>query len=307
MNPAAKPTTEAMNDQSAVYVDENRNVIKGHRAVELIEAKGPELVDPTKGVVRVNQSRWQEAQRYERRTWMEGTASMSDRNEDHESCFGNYRSIGQRHFNTAIELGCGPFTNLRKILRHCSVEAITLLDPLASDYLGHPFCRYKKSRFGGILNTSWIPWSRRGGIKHPLRFYKHKLDEWRIGGLAGRPVELRSSGIEDFKVAESYDLCVMINVIEHCRDVEQIFARILEMTHPGSVFVFADKIYDAAVELDLARIRYDAGHPLRVDHSILEEFLRANFRPVWNAEVEEHEGQEEYQCLYFIGERRSNV
>jgi hypothetical protein len=292
------------NTEEAVFVDEQKNVFKGHKAVELIQSRKLDSVDPEKGVIRVDPERWQEAQRYERRTWMEGVASMSDRNEEHESCFGGYRSIHGKHFASGIELGCGPFTNMRKILGHCRVDDIHLLDPLADDYLSHPFCRYKNSRLGGVLKTTLIPWNKRGGFKHPLRFYKHKVDEWKTGRLMGRPITLHASGIEDFKAPIQYDLCIMINVIEHCRDVEAIFARILEMTAPGSHFLFADKIYDARSEVELAKTRFDAGHPLRVDHSVIRRFLSDHFNPLWNAEVLETDTSQAHQCSYFIGTRR---
>jgi SAM-dependent methyltransferase len=261
------------NTEEAVFVDEQKNVFKGHKAVELIQSRKLDSVDPEKGVIRVDPERWQEAQRYERRTWMEGVASMSDRNEEHESCFGGYRSIHGKHFASGIELGCGPFTNMRKILGHCRVDDM-------------------------------IPWNKRGGFKHPLRFYKHKVDEWKTGRLMGRPITLHASGIEDFKAPIQYDLCIMINVIEHCRDVEAIFARILEMTAPGSHFLFADKIYDARSEVELAKTRFDAGHPLRVDHSVIRRFLSDHFNPLWNAEVLETDTSQAHQCSYFIGTRR---
>ena len=297
-------STESSNSEEAIFVDENRNIFKGQEAIQRINSRKNEEVDPQKGIIKVDQERWKEAQRYERRTWMEGVAAMSDRNEEHESCFGAYRALAGKHFGSAIELGCGPFTNMRKILSHCSVENIHLLDPLATDYLDHPFCRYKMRRLGGILKTTLIPWTPRGGLKHPVRFYKHKLDEWQIGKLQGRSVTLHASGIEDFVPSQTFDLCVMINVIEHCRDVEKIFERILEMTRSGSYFLFADKIYGAQSEAELSKTRFDAGHPLRVDYSVIRMFLQDHFNPLWNAEVSETEGSQTYQCSYFIGTRK---
>jgi hypothetical protein len=293
--------------RNATFVDENRNVIKGEKALELIKSRTLETIDPEKGVTKVDANRWQEAQRYERRTWMEGIASLSDRNEDHENHFGGYRTLKGKYFASAVELGCGPFTNLRRILTHCVIGEIHLLDPLANDYLAHPFCRYKKKMLGGVVKTSLIPWSKRGGFKHPLRFYKHKLEEWKIGRLNGRPVTLHASGIEDFHPQQTYGLCVMINVIEHCRDVEQIFSRILEMTNTGSYFVFADKLYNASKETEVASYKFDAGHPLRVDYSVVRGFLTKYFDGVWDAEVVEIEDGESFKSNYFIGIRKPHA
>ena len=286
-----------------IFVDENKNVIRGDRALELIKARHIDSVDPAKGVTKVGADRWQEAQRYERRTWMEGIAAMSDRNEDHESSFNDYQALTGKVFASGIELGCGPFTNMRKILDHCSIKDIHLLDPLANDYLSHPFCRYKGKRLGGILKTTLIPWSKRGGLKHPLRFYKHKWDEWKAGRWLGRDITLHASGIEDFIPPQTFEICIMINVIEHCRDIENIFSRILEMTETGSYFLFADKIYHAQEEAESARYKFDAGHPLRVDYSVIRLFLDTHFAPVWDSDVDEGEGSEKFKCNYFIGIR----
>ena len=295
---------ENNNSEDAIFVDENRNVFKGEEALKLIQARKSEVIDIDKGVTSVDVMRWEEAQRYERRTWMEGIAAMSDRNEDHEDRFGGYGVLAGKKFTNAIELGCGPFTNMRKILRHCEVDFIHLLDPLARDYLDHPFCRYKNKKIGGILKTTLLPWTRRGGFKHPKRFCRHKWDEWKVGRLFGRPISLYVAGIEDFIPPRTFDLCVMINVIEHCRDIEKIFSRILEMTFSGSYFVFADKIYHADEEARLSNFRFDAGHPLRVDYAVIQEFLRSYFKPIWDAEISCSEGTDVCNYNYFIGIRK---
>jgi hypothetical protein len=292
------------NTEKAVFIDEDRNIFIGDKAIQLIQAREIESVDPTTGITRVGEDRWREAQRYERKTWMEGVAAMSDRNEEHEACYGGYLALNGKKFKSAIELGCGPFTNLRKILSHCEINDIHLLDPLAKDYLDHPFCRYKNMRLGGIFKTTFLPWSKRGGFKHPIRFYKHKIDEWNIGKFSGRLITLHTTGIEDFHPKQTYDLCVMINVIEHCQDVEKIFYRILEMTHEGSYFVFADKIYDAKKEAAASKTHFDAGHPLKVDYSVIRKFLEIHFNTQWNAEVLQYEDGYRYQCNYFIGIRK---
>ena len=150
---------KAPSTENAIFVDENRQIFRGEKALRLIRERGETKVDARVGMVRVPTERWQEAQRYERRTWMEGRATLTDRNEEHEDFFAGYRPLQGLRFQHAIELGCGPFTNLRKILLRCKCEAIDLLDPLADSYLNHPYCRYRRGRLGGVLSTSLIPFS----------------------------------------------------------------------------------------------------------------------------------------------------
>ena len=76
---------------------------------------------------------------------------------------------------------------------------------------------------------------------------------------------LINAPIEDMWDTGQYDLVVMINVIEHCFDVERIFEFILNACRKGTFFIFHDRLYSAAQVKRRARQQFDAGHPLRVD------------------------------------------
>ncbi len=293
--------------KQAIFVDEHRNVHHGENALELIAELERPQVDPHSGIIKVSRNRWMEAQRYEQRTWMEGKASTSDRNEQHAEAFANYAALSGKQFGRAIELGCGPFTNMRKVLRVCRCRNVELLDPLINSYLAHPFCRYARRKMGGLLAKPFFPITRRGGLKNPLKFIFQKYESWVVGGLRGRPVTLHNSSIEDFSPQRIYDLCVMVNVLEHCQDADAIFANILRMTAPGSYFVFADKIYSAAQETETISRHFDAGHPLKVDYSVVRNFLDAHFVPTWDTEMTLHDGDHEYRAFYRIGVRKNDV
>ena len=291
----------------AIFVDEHRNIHQGDRALELIAERERPQIDPHCGIVKVSRNRWMEAQRYEQRTWMEGRASTSDRNEQHAEFFANYATLSGKQFGRAIELGCGPFTNMRKVLRVCHCGDVELLDPLIDSYLAHPFCRYARRTMGGLLAKPFLPITRRGGLKNPLKFILQKYESWVVGGLKGRPIKLHNSSIEDFSPQQIYDLCVMINVLEHCQDADAILAKILRITAPGGYFVFADKIYSASQEAETLSRHFDAGHPLKVDYSVIREFLDAHFIPTWDAETSLREGDHNYRAFYYIGVRKNGA
>jgi SAM-dependent methyltransferase len=293
--------------ETRLYIDENVAVHEGEEAAQLLRARGGRVdVDPRSGVARVDQGRWEEAQRYERRTWMQhGRRTVSDRNEHHRDRFGGYETLRARRFERGIELGCGPFTNLRFILERCSIGEITLLDPLIGEYLSHPFCRYRGGRLGGLLHEH--PARLPAYLAHPLRALRSKGNDFRVGGWLGRPVALVASTIESFDAAARFDLVVMVNVLEHCRDAYAVLAKIDEIVAPGGVFVYHDKMYDAESVRRLMTVLYDAGHPLRVDHSVVDEFLNACFTPLLRAE---HPVRQEFRGvrldhaeLYYIGRR----
>jgi SAM-dependent methyltransferase len=292
-----------------LYIDENVTVHEGERAARWVAAKAAETpVDSARGVAQVNHDRWEEAQRYERRTWMErGRRVLSDRNEHHRKRFAGFAALDGRRFARGIELGCGPFTNLRLILEGCQIEEIHLLDPLIGDYLEHPFCKYRGRRLGGLLNDT--PARLPGYLTQPLSAWRSKLNDLRIGGLFGRPVAVSDAMIETYAGDRRFDLVVMINVLEHCQDAISVFSKIDQLLLPDGVLVFHDKLYDAASVQRLLRVLYDAGHPLRVDRSVVEQFLAPRFSPLMRAEYPVHSEFRgvpfDYEELYFIGEKRA--
>lgn len=300
--------SEPTRNPPSFYIDEHVNLYEGEEAERRLRAHSDAAaVDPRAGIARVGEARWQEAQRYERRTWMEkARRQLSDRNEHHRERFAGYSHLRGRSFGRAIELGCGPFTNMRLIAEQCRVERIHLLDPLILDYLDHPACRYRGGRLGGLARVD--PRQARAAARHPLQFARSLLNAYRIGGLLGRPVAIEPATIEAFQTAHRFDLVVMINVIEHCRDVYAIFDTILRIAAPGATFVFHDVLYDAAqVQRELA-VSYDAGHPLRVDQAVVGAFLERHFEPLMHAR---HWVSQEFRGaaiprneLYYIGRRR---
>jgi len=73
-----------------LYIDENVALHQDEASAARVKARAAEVaVDPRRGVARVERARWEEAQRYERRTWMEHARRvLSDRNEYHRERFG---------------------------------------------------------------------------------------------------------------------------------------------------------------------------------------------------------------------------
>jgi SAM-dependent methyltransferase len=206
-----------------VFIAEDRTVLTGEAATAMLATKNDAAaVDPARGITRAGRHRWLEAQRYEHKTWMTDFRSASDdRNQTHAQHFDGYDALRARSFARAIELGCGPFTNIRLIGRAAAIRSLELLDPLIDSYLKHPHCAYGS---GAIT----------------------------LGPAAVTPT-LHACAIEDFEPAAPYDLIVMINVLEHCFDAEAIFEKILAMSAPGSVFAFHDRYYTAATLADTLR------------------------------------------------------
>src|SRR5437764_37006 len=93
-------------DEKYLYVDEHLQFVTGDEAARsLTEHSDAAFLDPMNGVVRVPKQRWQEAQKYERNTWLVANlAASDDRNTQHEAAFGNYSALAGRTFHNAVEL-----------------------------------------------------------------------------------------------------------------------------------------------------------------------------------------------------------
>jgi SAM-dependent methyltransferase len=195
-----------------------------------------------KGVLSVPPERWRAAQAYERDTWLTyGQVLSEDRNAEHAAMFDNYSALPE-NLGDVIELGCGPFTNWIYIRHKRRATSITLLDPMAYEYMReHRNCTYRDDI---PINIVW----------------------WGVHWI-------ENSSIEDYDSDDTYDTIVMINVLPHCQSVETVFAWIKDHLRPGGYLVF----HEPARDVDPARV-FDVGHPLSYTQEVIDAFL-AGYEP----------------------------
>lgn len=270
----------------AWYVDEQARVLRGAAAEEAVRERSDARFVSEDGIVRVTQERWATAQQFERSGWMDRwNGASDDRNLLHAEEFEGYAAIAGRRFARAIELGCGPFTNLRVIADFVEIGKVTLLDPLLESYRGLANCRYRE---GTLRAHSGDP------VLEVEEMLACPIEKMPAIALAGR----------------KYDLVVMMNVMEHCFDAGLIFRKILEIIEPGGVLIFHDSMYDPQkTRRVVAEKYYEAGHPLMVGYPVMQRFMREFFRELFfkeapnppdYPEVCPHAGH-----FYFLGERRA--
>jgi SAM-dependent methyltransferase len=259
------------------FIDETFNRTKGDAARELVEERNDRrFLSPDRGVVAVSESRWLEAQKAERFGWMElWRNETEDRNSFHAAMFDNYLPLQGERFRHAIELGCGPFTNVRLLGRVVEIGAVTLLDPLIDDYLAHPNCTYRDR----------------------LLFFSQQRFLY-VDRMVAQPIEA-------FATSETYDAVLLINVVEHCRDFDRVTEAVWTMLPTGGVFIFHDHLYRHADVAEALRRNFDAAHPLRVDRAAVDRFL-ARFETIFRRVVTT-EGKAPLSgpgdAVYFIGRK----
>ncbi len=183
--------------------------------------------------------------------------------------FENYSALPAR-MDRAIELGCGPYTNLRLILPGHEVRRVVCSDPL---------------------------------MKHYLTFEERWLGQaWRRGA-----VEVDDHPIEECPFeSDSFELVVMINVLDHVRDALECMRQAARITRPGGWLVVGQDLSNAE---DVARTGEDIGHPIRIVHDSLDAELLPRFEPVLHRVLRREEGRNpaaHYGTYLFHGTKTFN-
>ena len=288
--------------RKAIFIDENIHILTGREAeIALRKDNDLQFLSDDNGIQRVSFERWQIAQAAERRHWMErGLSKVDDRNYEHFINFDRYSILRKNLFRSAIEIGCGPFTNLRLIGDICKIRECTLLDPLIEEYLKHPKNSYSKNY---LFIESTINSEILNNIYNKIRHYFPPIKK-----IKRIPIkELLLLPAEQMPLNRQYDLLIIINVIEHCYDVDKIFKNIEAIMKKNSIIVFHDVLFDHdTVKKNVFNI-YDAAHPLQADKGVIRHFLDSNFRPLFNRILPRKyclEGIDfEDEVFYFIGEK----
>lgn len=216
-----------------IWIGSPTDVREGKAAEEaLSRTSDAEFWDEEKGIVKVDDRRWQAAQRFESDGWLRHwrTAS-SDRNGQHQAGFGGYTCVPS-YMGNVLEIGCGPFTQLQTIAEGRTIKHVTLLDPLLEQYKQLPNCIYKEGRFLGYDSR------------------------------------LICKQAEELSVIAEFDVAICINVLEHVQDVEAVLLKLHRSIATGGIVIFGERYYDG---LDINEV-YDVGHPIRVKLKVFEDW-----------------------------------
>jgi SAM-dependent methyltransferase len=253
-----------------IFVDKEINIFSDKIAEEMIKEKNEFKYLIDESIMTVDQERWEEAQHYEKKTWMVSNRHISDdRNYEHFNRFNSYESLTEyqktNKIENVIELGCGPFTNIRTIINILpELKEVDLLDPLLNDYLNHPNCFYKNKK---ILD--------------------YKITTYSIP-------------IEKYDFNKKYDMVLINNVLEHCYNIHKIFEIILSILKENGLLVFSDVYFKFGDLKNMLEKVYDAGHPLKLSESFLKNFLE-NFNPMYEKDFQKLYNQDWRNDKYFIG------
>jgi SAM-dependent methyltransferase len=179
--------------------------------------------------------------------------------------FDDYRFL-PAELGDYIELGCGPYTNTRLILEQRKARSVVCSDPLVRSYVD----------FAG---------------------------RWLAEAHGAGRVEIDDHPIEETPFPRgSFDVVVMINVLDHVRDAGLCMRNAIGLVRPGGFFVFGQDLSD---DEDLAYHPYDVGHPIRLRREDLERDLRT-LAPVHRLDLPREQGRDprlHYATLVYAGRK----
>ena len=249
-------------------------------------------MEPSPVIEKVSRQRWLEAQQWERSHWMRTQRLRArylknlawrfltlmglvpkyrgdDWNAWWRRQFDDYRFLPAEVEN-AIEVGCGPYTNVRLMLDRCRMRHLVLSDPLIRTY-----------------------------VRFKLTFV---TEMYRKAACV-----LDDHALEELPFAQNYfDLAVMINVLDHVEDARRCMGNLVGIVRPGGILIIGQDLTD---EQDLKVLQRDpgaAGHPIKLNHEWFEPFL-AGFEPVFKKVLTREESREPHQhygALVFAGRKK---
>lgn len=171
--------------------------------------------------------------------------------------------------DNVLELGCGPFTNVRLILKGRRIDNVWCSDPLAREYLS--------------LRGTWLAEAARRGV-----------------------VEIDDHTAEEAPFStDQFDLVIMINVLDHVRDLNLSLRNAIRVTKPGGIFIIGQ---DLTNEGDIERIGDDIGHPIRMTHEDLDVLIAPTFDPIMRRILNRESGRNpaaHYGTYIFAGRKRA--
>ena len=182
--------------------------------------------------------------------------------------FESYRKL-PRSAERALEVGCGPYTNIRLISQKCKIKEIYCCDPLIYTY-----------------TTFKLTWLSAKFSRNRIKVFDYKCEKMKFG--------------DDY-----FDLVICINVLDHVQNAEKCLKEMLRMTQKGGVIVLGQDLSDEE-DLSNKMVRDDVGHPIKIHHTTLDAFFDSTCVPLLRKVLPRDEGRNppaHYGTYIFIGQK----
>lgn len=233
----------------------------------------------------VTEKRWLEAQKYELATWARcnswyrkilanfaeliGIKKFREGDDWNKWWYDRFEfyQIIPKNLEKVIEFGCGPYTNVRLIMKNRIIKQVICSDPLANSY----------TNMKGI----WL------------------ASEYKKGTIFVNTQPLEECSFP----AEIFDVAIIINVLDHVRDVIISLENATRVIKPKGFLVLGQDLTD---EEDIHNVGEDLGHPIRIHEKDLDRYLLGKFIPKLYKKLKREDGRNpcaHYGTYIFIGEK----
>jgi len=183
--------------------------------------------------------------------------------------FENYKAL-PKYFEKALEIGCGPFTNIRLISKCCKIKEIYCCDPLIDVYTS--------------FNLTWLSTQVSKGN-----------------------INISEDKCENLKFDDNYfDLVICINVLDHVQDIIKCLEEIKRVIKQSGFIIFGQ---DLSNEEDLLKkeVKNDIAHPIKISHTTLDAMFDTVYEVRLKKLLLRNKGRNpiaHYGTYIFIGQKK---
>lgn len=154
--------------------------------------------------------------------------------------FDNYRVLPKK-MDKVLEVGSGPYTNVRLISRLADIKEIHCTDPLMHLYTA--------------FRMNWIA---------------QKVKE--------KGIIVSTSKAETIKYPDStFDLVICNNVLDHVEDAGMCLNECVRVLRPGGHFIFGQDLTNED-DLKVESWRDDVGHPIKLHGDFLDKYFAQHYQ-----------------------------
>lgn len=229
-------------------------------------------------VRRVEKERWEQAREFELKFARDTIATGDDWNNWWLEQFDQYLFLQNKTFENVLEVGCGPHTNIRYILPLIQFKNLYLEDPLIQFYTTH---------YLGQKTTFWE--TVKNLVKNKPSYVNFLL---KIFANSDVNVDLSSAMLENLPYRDGMmDLLVCINVLDHVKDYDLCMQEIDRVLKKGGILIIGQDLSNQEDLNNCPESYQDIGHPIKVDHFLIDDALSGKYIQVFKKILSRDEGR----------------
>lgn len=183
--------------------------------------------------------------------------------------FDGYKVL-PKSFDKSLEVGSGPYTNVRLIVRLVKIKEMYFTDPLMHLYKA--------------FRMTWL---------------SRMFEKGKIHALTGKAEQIDFSD-------QTFDLVICNNVLDHVENAEKCLEEMSRVLKPGGYFVFGQELTNAD-DLKVSSWRDDVGHPIKLHQTFLDKVFSGMYEPKFKKILSREESrvpQHNYGTYIYIGMKK---